>query len=126
MGLMLTLSLINPLYNGTRHLLIGLPPFLLLVAAALGADLTGLRQPVRSGWRVIRPFFLLFVVVSQLAWLQAKFTAPELVRDDVRGAAQYLSEMAAPDDIIVVHDTLIRFTFDYYYDGPAPVISVPL
>jgi hypothetical protein len=68
----------------------------------------------------------IFLVANQLAWLNVQFTSPRLVRDDVRGAAEYLNTYARPEDLIVVHDTLIRFTFDYYYQGPAPVISVPL
>jgi hypothetical protein len=44
----------------------------------------------------------------------------------VRGAAEYLNKYANPEDLIVVHDTLIRFTFDYYYHGSTPVISLPL
>ena len=35
LGLLLTLSIVNPIYNGVRHLLIGLPPFLLFTAAGI-------------------------------------------------------------------------------------------
>lgn len=117
LGLLFALSLINPLYNGTRHLLMGLPPFLLLLAAAplLSA---------RSG-RLLALVGLAAVSASQLAWLDSQFTAPELIRDDVRSAAFYLNEVVAPQDVIILHDTIIGFTFDYYYDGPAPWIAIP-
>ncbi len=65
------------------------------------------------------------LLFSQAQWLNAQFTSPDLIRDDIRGAAEYLTEHAGPDDIIVLHDTLISFTFDYYYRGAAPVVSVP-
>ena len=125
-GLLLLLSLINPLYNGTRHLLIGLPPFLVALALGVGGGgLTGFPKPVRSVWRVGRPLLILFTLGGQLLMLRAQFQAVGLVRDDVRGAAIYLNEFAEADDVVVVHDSLIRFTFDYYYEGAAPVISVP-
>lgn len=124
-GLMLLLSLINPLYNGTRHLLIGLPPFIVALAVGMGGSLTGLKKPIKSLWQGVRPFFIFFAVGSQLLLLWAQFHVPGLVRDDVRGAAEYLSEYAEARDVVLVHDTLIRFTFDYYYRGQAPVLSVP-
>jgi len=117
LGLLLLVSLVNPLYNGARHLLIGLPPFLLLVAWGLA----GLRHWLRApAWGLGG-----FLLAIQLAGLWNQFHGPELVRDDVRGAANYLSEVATAEDIVVLHDALIRFTFDYYYDGAAPVVAIP-
>ena len=119
LGVLQLLSLLNPLYNGTRHLLIGLPPFLLLIALGLGQK--------RPRW-VQLPLWAvgMAVMAIQLNWLHAQFTAPQLVRDDVRGAAEYLNQHATADDVIILHDTLIGFTFDYYYDGAAPWQAVPL
>ncbi len=119
LGLLQLLSLVNPLYNGTRHLLIGLPPFLILLAAAF--TLTHPR------WLRLLVWSLGLVAVAiQIDWLQAQFTSPQLVRDDVRGVALYLNEHAAADDLIILHDTLISFTFDYYYNGAAPWRAIPL
>jgi mannosyltransferase len=115
--LLMALSTVNPLYNGPRHLILGLPPFLLLAAVG-GAAL----------WRYRRPAGLLLVtvvVVSQAAWLHTQFTAPDLIKDDVRGAARYLTEVVQPGDVVILHDSLIGFTFDYYYKGPVPWRAVP-
>lgn len=117
LGLLLLVSLVNPLYNGARHLLIGLPPFLLLAAGGLAG--------LRRGPRILAWGFGGVMLAIQLAGLWNQFHGPELVRDDVRGAATYLNEVAAAEDVVVLHDTLIRFTFDYYYDGPAPVVAIP-
>jgi 4-amino-4-deoxy-L-arabinose transferase-like glycosyltransferase len=117
LGLMLLVSLVNPLYNGTRHLLIGLPPFLLLAAWGIA----GLRR-----WARVLAWSLGGVLLAvQLASLWSQYYAPELVRDDVRGAAAYLTEVTTAADVVVLHDTLIRFTFDYYYDGAAPIVAIP-
>lgn len=115
--ILLLLSTFNPLYNGTRHLLIGLPPFLLLVAGGLG-----------SNWRYVNraaQLTGLFIILSQAAWLHSQYTSPRLRQDDVQGVATFLNEVTRPGDVVLVHDTLIRFTFDYYYHGAAPVVSVP-
>jgi len=127
LGLLLLLSLFNPLYNGTRHLLIGLPPFLIFLAA--GITFPYWRSYRGAAWapagrRIMLSVGALFLV-SQVAWLWAQFHAPELRRDDVQGAAEYLTEVARPEDLVILHDTLIRFTFDYYYEGEAPVITLP-
>ncbi len=117
LAVLLLLSQINPLYNGPRHVFIGLPPFLLLV----GMGLVGW-----SGrWRILPLLGGLFLLASQGQWLWTQHHDPALARDDVRGAALYLNEFATAQDVIVLHDTLIRFTFEHYYNGPAPVVSVP-
>lgn len=127
LGLVVALSLINPLYNGARHLLIGLPPFVLLLAIGVGQWPARNASPAgRALSRLIPGALALAVVAIQASQLRAQFYDPAFVRDDVRGAADYLAQVAAVDDLIIVHDTLIRFTFDYYYDGAAPVQSIPL
>ncbi len=70
---------------------------------------------------------LLFAVVIliQVEWLYRQFNDQELLRDDIRGAAEYLNEAAEAGDLIILHDTIIGFTFDYYYDGAAEWLAVP-
>jgi len=127
LGLVVALSLFNPLYNGARHLLIGLPPFVLLLAVGVGQWPARSASPLgRSLSLLARGALALAVVAIQASQLRAQFYDPAFARDDVRGAANYLSQVATAGDRIVVHDTLIRFTFDYYYDGAAPVQSIPL
>lgn len=117
LGLLFLLSLFNPLYNGARHLLIGLPPFLLCAATAVRA------RPNR-----LRPIGLVLLIATaavQINWLRVQFTDPALVKDDIKGVAAYLNAVARPDDRIILHDTIIRPTFDAYYSGAAPVAAWP-
>ncbi|MGH2535769.1 MAG: hypothetical protein ACRDHL_00040, partial [Candidatus Promineifilaceae bacterium] len=126
LGLLALLSTVNPLYNGTRHLLIGLPPFLIFVALGIAAPFRPTkRAPPGRAWAVLAGGLALFLVASQTAWLRTQFDAPELVRDDVRGAAEVIGRLAGPADLVVLHDSLIQFAFNYYYRGAAPVIPVP-
>ncbi len=115
--ILLLLSQLNPLYNGPRHVLISLPPFLILTAGGV------LMWPGRlrfAGW-----LLGLFLLVSQGQWLWLQYHDPVLAKDDVRGAAEFLNQQATEDDLIVLHDTLIRFTFEHYYNGAAPVTAIP-
>ncbi len=124
LGLLLALSTINPLINGTRHLLIGLPPFLLLCAILPG--MLWASAPARPIAARLALLLALAMIIIQVIWLQRQFNHADFVRDDVRGAAHYLSQMARPQDTIVLHDTLLQFTFDAYYQGAAPVVAAPL
>ncbi len=115
--LLYALSALSPLYNGPRHLLMSLPPLLVLMAA-------GVFLQQRHG-RIPGTLLAALVIISQLAWLHTQFTDPVLVKDDLQGLAHYLNRAAQPGDLIVLHDTIIQFPFDYYYDGVAPWTVVP-
>lgn len=121
LSLLILLSQITPLYNGPRHLFMGLPPFLLLVAAGLD----WLRRQPRRWTPVLAGGLSTFLLISQIAWTHTQFTAPALVKDDVQGVAEYLTRVAGPADAIVLHDAILKLTFDAYYHGPAPVVALP-
>jgi mannosyltransferase len=129
LGLLLLVSVINPLYNGARHLLIGLPPFLVLVANGIaGRGLLWREQApdwLRRSTRLLRILLGAALVVIQLSWLQKQFNDPALLRDDIRGAATYLDAVAEEGDVVVLHDAIIGFVFDYYYEGAAPWRAIP-
>jgi uncharacterized membrane protein len=137
--LLVALSTLNPIYNGPRHLIMGLPPFLLLVAAGLvlpwakaapGAVAAPLPERSKTArgrrlWRSLTAVLGLILVMSQFAWLNTQFTSADLVKDDLRGLAQYLEGVAQENDLIVLHDSIIGLTFDYYYERAAPWIAIP-
>lgn len=127
-AILLGLSTINPLYNGTRHLLIGLPPFLLLVGQGfqfVPASSPQLLTAQRLLLSILTILLGFFTIASQTFWLHTQFTAPALHQDGVKGLANYLNQHAQANDLVLLHDTLIKFTFDYYYHGDAPVMAIP-
>jgi 4-amino-4-deoxy-L-arabinose transferase-like glycosyltransferase len=124
LALLLALSTINPIFNGARHLLMSLPPFLLLAGA--GTVAVARRPAAGRHWSLrlglaLAALFLAF----QVSWLYLQFNDHDFVRDDIRGAANYLETIVEGGDVVVLHDTLIKIIFDYYYDGAAPVVAVP-
>lgn len=115
LALLLLVSQITPIYNGPRHILFGLPPFLMLIAASLGG--------LRGWWRLLILPALALALIPQSERVHAQFFS--LVKDDARGAALYISQRATASDVVVLHDALMQFTFLPYYDGAAPVVTVP-
>jgi mannosyltransferase len=129
LGLLFLVSVINPLYNGARHLLIGLPPFLVLVASGMAGGGPVWRGQAPDWLRRLTHFLRILLgallIAVQLSWLHTQFSDPALLRDDIRGAAIYLNAVAEEEDVVVLHDAIIGFVFDYYYDGAAPWRAIP-
>lgn len=117
LALFLAVSQISPIYNGPRHALFGLPPFLLLLACAVSG--------VSGRWRLALAAVLVALVAQQAQRLYAQTFDIQIARDDVRAAAHYLSQRVDAGDVVVLHDALIGFTFNHYYTGEAPVVAVP-
>ncbi len=115
------LSTVTPLYNGPRHLIMSLPPFLVLAAAGAAAGWSARSRAARPATAILA----LALIVVQGHWLIVQATDPDLVKDDWRGLAAYLEASAGPEDVVVVHDAISAITFDYYYGGQAPVANVP-
>ena len=117
LALLLAVSTVTPLYNGPRHLLMGLPPFVLLVALALGG------LPRR--WALLGLPVLVWLTWQSAGMLDRYYFDPDYAHDDVHNAAAYLNERVEPGDVVVLHDQLISFTFNPYYHADAPVTAVP-
>ena len=113
-------TFVRPLFSGVRHLMLLMPPFYLLVALGIGV----LWQRVR----IVGMTALAAVVVLMGWWLQVQFTDPAYLKDDMRSAACTIAARANPDDVVIVHDAVSSFVFDYYYQrcgGQAPWKIIP-
>ncbi len=110
-------SLVKSTYLGPRHLLVASPAFYLAQAAGVAG--------LSRRWRPLGLAALGVILVGMAAGLRLQFSHPDFVKDDIRGAAAYLSRRVRPDDVVVLHDAIITPTFDYYYAGAAPRIVIP-
>lgn len=110
-------TFMHPLYTGPRHLTLLAPPFYLLVG-------NGLVAAWRRG-RVVSVAVAAWIVVSMGAWLIVQFFDPAYLKDDMRSVARVVSERAQVDDVVIVHDAISSFVFEYYYDGSAPWRIIP-
>lgn len=111
-------TFVQPLYSGPRHLMLIAPPFYLL--AGFGAAHLGRRV------RVIGVLVMVIALGLMGYWLHVQFTDPGYLKDDMRSAAQAIAARAAVSDVVIVHDAISSFVFDYYYDGAAPWQIIPV
>jgi 4-amino-4-deoxy-L-arabinose transferase-like glycosyltransferase len=113
-------TFVRPLYTGPRHVMFTLPPVYLLVGYGLSL--------VWQRWRVVGAAALVVLVIIMGGWLRVQFTDPAYLKDDMRAAACTIAAQAQPDDVVVVHDAISSFVFDYYYrrcGGVAPWRIIP-
>jgi hypothetical protein len=113
-------TFVRPLFSGARHLLLIAPPFYLLVAYGLAV----LWQRVR-----LVGVAVLAVIVILMGWsLNVQFSDPAYLKDDMRSAACTVAAGATPEDVVIVHDAITSYVFDYYYrrcGGVAPWKIIP-
>lgn len=113
-------TFVRPLFSGARHLLLIAPPFYLLVAYGLAV----LWQRIRLAGIAA----LAVVVILMGWWLNVQFSDPAYLKDDMRAAACAVASRATPGDVVIVHDAISSYVFDYYYQrcgGQAPWQIVP-
>ena len=111
------ISLFSPVYTNPRNLSAGLPAYLL----SIGVGLAWLR---RYAWPLMLVCGAWLLVVCGVATWEA-YTDPRLQKDDLRQVAAYIQRYQLPTDGILLHNAIIRPTFDYYYTGGLPVDAVP-
>jgi 4-amino-4-deoxy-L-arabinose transferase-like glycosyltransferase len=113
-------TFIRPLYTGPRHLMLLLPPVYLLLASGLAL----LWQRVRLAGMVM----LAAMLVIMGWWLNVQWTDPAYLKDDMRSVACTIAAQATPGDVVIVHDAITSYVFDYYYQrcgGQAPWKIIP-
>jgi hypothetical protein len=101
-------------------LLLIAPPFYLLVAYGLAV--------LWQRARLLGLAFLAVVLIFMGWWLNVQFTDPAYLKDDMRSAACTIAASATPEDVVIVHDAISSYVFDYYYrrcGGAAPWKIIP-
>lgn len=107
--------LIRPMYL-TRYLIIVTPLFYIFTIWLL-SELQGWGQKVLAG-------VLLILIVASLANQYVSPNNP--AKEDYRAATTYISSATTPRDIVVLAPPYIVYPFQYYYNGPAQVTSIPI
>ncbi len=114
-------ALLAALLSQTRpasHFLVAIFPAVFLLQ---GSGAAALWQRRRSAALVI----LVSAVGITGQWLYVQSRAPALAQGGLNAAAAYVSAHAQEEDVVVLHDALVRPVWDYYYSGMAPVEVVP-
>lgn len=123
-------SLIKPMYQGVRHIMVGSPAFLLLLA--LGADyLLALRlRPGPNGrflWRAASFVFILTPLLGSLYALDNLYHNPEFAKDDLRGLVAYVEQRAGERDVVLYNNAvLLPLHAHYQQRDDLPVTALPV
>jgi 4-amino-4-deoxy-L-arabinose transferase-like glycosyltransferase len=115
---------VKPAFQGVRHLLLVSPAFYLLLAR--GVTVIGER------WKVAA-LGLLVLFCGGMAYSAGQyFWNPHYLKDDWRGMVRYIETHAWARDAVLVNNTFVRPTLDYYDQGDglfwlsAPELSLNL
>lgn len=68
----------------------------------------------------------LLVVVLGLASMQQYASSATPVKEEYRAAAELISRSARSQDVVVLSAPFTIYPFDYYYDGPAKISTLPI
>lgn len=130
-GLMLG-SLLKPMYQGVRHIMVGSPAFLLVLAWAWVELLTRWQNMARGGRE--RPLKAAGVLLASLILLGGPFIAlnnlyhnPKYAKDDFRALIQYIEQHAGPHDIILYNNAILLPLHDHYHTrADLPATALPI
>jgi hypothetical protein len=107
--------LYSPVYL-TRYLIISLPPLYLFISWLIAGYPLRLANAARFG--------LVGLMAVMLAF--QTFSPGVPVKQDYRGAAEYLNQHATPQDVVVVSAPFTVYPIEYYYTGQAKIETLPL
>jgi mannosyltransferase len=83
------------------------------------------RVPLRYLPKAAALMATMAIMVNMANGLAPLYNDADYQRDDYRGLAQTIANLAQPDDAVILSAPGLQEIFGYYYDGAAPVYSVP-
>lgn len=110
------LSYIKPMYQNARHLIVMLPPFILLWAIGLAA------LSARRRW--LSTLLLLAFAWGWLASTAHYYKEPSLQKNDVGPLFQTLAERWQPGEVVALNEALYAHVLEYF-DPHIPWLPLP-
>ena len=119
-GLMLGSYLFKPMYQGVRHIMIGSPAFLILLAWSIlflweRSTADGGR---RWRWQSLAAFVLFLSLLGPLMSLNNLYNDDEYAKGDFRAQIQRMEQYAGANDVIVYNDAIILPMHEHYRTRP--------
>lgn len=99
-------SVIKPMYQGVRHIMIGSPALMLLCAHALIYLIAQWRRPNPAFWRLATAVALTTTLLGPAIALTNLYTNPSFAKDDYRSLIRYIESQAGPNDIIIYNNAI--------------------
>ncbi len=122
-------SLLKPMYQGVRHIMLGSPAFLLLLTAGLAVPAPwGNQSRKKRVTSYLLPVAgLAIVLFGSLGAVWNLYTNPAVGKDDLRAVVAYIEREAVPGDLILYNDVILMLAHWHYATrDDVTVTAVPI
>ncbi len=103
-------------FSHPRYIAFAAITFIPLAAYLIAPDVAARNRVMRIVERLLAVVLFLSLVALSLMGLRLYFFDPQMAKDDMRGAAEYLAAALTPEDLIIVPDAGWAFPFEYAGD----------
>jgi hypothetical protein len=111
-------SLIKPMYQGVRHIMIGSPAFLLLLAWGLfwlvQRMMTARRRRTAVGWGSLVALGFLILTAGPTLSLNNLYTNSHYAKNDFKSLITYVEQKAGTNDLLIFNDAVLLPLYDQY------------
>ncbi len=112
-------SLVKPMYQGVRHIMIGSPAFLLLMAwgviyAARRAFTPYPATLLKVVWRLLLVLGLFTAVAGPAISLNNYFARDRFIKDDYRAMIRFIEANAGENDVVVYNNAILLPLHQHY------------
>ncbi len=112
-------SLIKPMYQGVRHIIVGSSAFILLLSLGVFA------LPKRPRWLPYTALAL--ILVGPLISLNNLYNNDRYAKDDVRGLITYIEEHAGDRDVVLYNNAILLGLHEHYQEREdLPATALPI
>ena len=126
----IVLSTIKPMYLGVRHIMIGSPALLLIIAQSVGWILFSMKRSSSSfrkaGWAVAVVVTTAVLLFGPAKAIHNLYNDDRYAKDNFRDLIRYIEQNAGENDIIIYNDAVLLATNDHYQQRDLPVTAVPV
>jgi hypothetical protein len=110
-------SLLKPMYQGVRHIMVGSPAFLLLVGWGLvfAAERAWQQKLIFNGWTAVFIIGLITLITGPVLALDNRYNQHDLyAKDDFRALIAQMERLAGENDVIVYNNAINLPMHDHY------------
>ncbi len=123
-------SLIKPMYQGVRHIMVGSPAFLLILALGAGYLLQAGRQSAgsrRIATRLVGIALFMAPLLGSVYALNNLYNNQAYAKDDLRSMIRYVERRAGGDDVVLYNNAILLPLHKHYQTRQdLPVTALPI
>ncbi len=111
-------SLIKPMYQGVRHIMIGSPAFLLLLAWGqfwlIQRMMAAQRQRTAVSWGSLTALGFITLIAGPTLSLNNLYTNSRYAKNDFKSLIAYVEQNAGANDLLIFNDAVLLPLYDQY------------